>query len=791
MRTIESIDFDWRFMIGDDPSWASPSFDDSAWTLVDLPHDWSIQGPFSKDNPAGGSNAWAPTGVAWYRRPVSVPGAAAGLLSRLEFDGIYHNATIYLDGEVIGRHVYGFTSFTVDLGPRLAAKRAGLVAVRVDNSDVPNCRWYTGSGINRRARIVSYSALHFEPWGLTVRTTKLSRRRAYLSISAEIRNESPVNRSFVLDAKIIGPGGDEVDRITHKAQIPAEKGGETTMEARIVSPRLWSTDDPRLYSVEARILEDGCEVDRLDASFGLRTAEFRPGRGFFLNGRATKLKGVCLHEDAGCVGTAVPPAVWKRRLGVLKEIGCNAVRCAHNPPDPQFLDLCDRLGFLVIDELFDKWEGASYPQPDQWFMRQAGFKDFWEAELEAAIKRDRNHPSIILWSVGNETGQPGSEEVDNWLGELTDRARRLDPTRSVTAAIVGSDAAEIDEKARRVMKTAAKIDVLSVNYQEALFAHYHAADPKKIIIASEAFLHWRGIGSLVHAFWPRNPWFDVVENRFVAGQFLWPGIDYLGESWYWPLKGWYTGLLDTTGRLKPTGQFHRSVWSKRPMVAIAIRDHGLGKGEDALSWGGYSLSAHWNWPEWERKKIWPEVGGRLVEVEVQTNCETVELILNGRSYGEKKASEFVNAAVLFLVPYQPGRLVAVGRNGGVEAAHDAVETAGPPAALRISTDRDAIAADGYDVAHITVELIDDRGLRVPRQDRVLSFKLEGPGRILGLDNGSLASEEEYVGSERATAEGRCLAIVGRCRTAGTMQLCVAARLDDGSAVQGTISIAAR
>jgi len=791
MSLTESIDFDWRFARGDDPERASPGYDDGSWALVDLPHDWSIEGPFSERNPAGGSCAWAPTGVAWYRRRVRAPEAVGALLSRLEFDGIYHNASIYLDGELVGRHDNGFTGFFVELGSALAGGRAGLVAIRVDNSDAPNCRWYTGSGIYRRARISSYPDLHLEPWGISARTDSLSRRRAAVCIAATVRNEGDRGRSFVLDARISAPGGAESCRITRSARVEAGSACEVELAARIVSPRLWSIEDPSLYSVEARIVEGGRELDSQGAEFGLRSAEFRPGRGFFLNGRETKLKGVCLHGDGGSVGAAVPLSVWKRRLELLKEIGCNAIRCAHNPPDPQFLDLCDRYGFLVIDEAFDKWEGASFSRPDQWFMRQPGFAENWEADLEATIKRDRNHPSIVLWSVGNETGQPGSADVDPWLERLAARARKLDPTRAVTAAIVNSEAPEVEEKARRVMGTAALIDVLSVNYQEQLYPRYHAADPGKVIIASESFLHWRGIESSVHAFGFRNPWYDVVDNRYVAGQFLWPGIDYLGESGYWPLKGWDVGLIDTMGELKPTGQFHRSAWSGKPMAAIAVRDHGLGRGEAASSWAGYSLSAHWTWPELERKKIWPEVGGRLVEVEVQTNCETVELFLAELSYGEKAAADFVNSAVLFIVPYRPGRLRAIGRNGGIEAARDELETAGPAASLKVRADRGAIAADGYDAAHVLVELVDGRGLCVPRADRPVRFELDGPGRILGIDNGVLESDEDYAGPERRTAGGRCLAIVGRARESGLMKLRAKASLDDGTRIEGIVEIEAR
>ena len=790
MARTEPIDFDWRFHLGDDPAWASPDYDDGSWRVVDLPHDFSIEGPFSEGNPAGGANAWAPTGVAWYRRRVRAPVSAEPLRARLEFDGIYHNASVYLDGRLVGRNRNGFTSFTVELDTALGSGGVGLVAVRVDNTDVPNCRWYTGSGIYRRVRISFHSNLHFRPWGLAVRTVSLTRRRARLSIHADLRNDGPTQSRFAVVARVLEHGGREVCRVRRPVELGTRADSVVVLEARIDRPRLWSPEGPRLYTVEARIVAGSRELDRECAVFGVRRAMFRAGRGFLLNGRETKLRGVCLHGDGGCVGAAVPPAVWRRRLERLKSIGCNAIRWAHNPPDPQLLDLCDGMGFLVIDEIFDKWE-ASFAKPEQWWMRQGGFAESWEADLVSTIRRDRNHPCIILWSVGNETGQPGTDQVDPWLGRLAARARTLDPTRPVSTALVQSDAPSVEEKARRVMKSGALVDVLCVNYQEPLYLHYHALDPRKVIIGSESFIHWRGTEGSVHGFGLRNPWYDVLDHPWVAGQFVWPGVDYLGESGWWPLKGWGVGLMDTTGRLKPSGQFHRSVWSREPRVAIAVRDHGHGTGEAALSWGGYSLSAHWNWPELERKRRWPEVGGRLVEVEVQTNCETVELVLNDRSYGEKSAADFPNACVLFLVPYQAGSLRAVGRRGGVVVAQDELVTAGGVAALGLEADRSEIAADGYDVAHVTIELRDARGLRVPRADRLVHVRVEGPARLLGLDNGVLDSPEGYTGPERTTSGGLCLAVVGRSRRTGEIRVRVDARGDDGAPMDAVIQLDAR
>jgi beta-galactosidase len=522
-------------------------------------------------------------------------------------------------------------------------------------------------------------------------------------------------------------------------------------------------------------------VDEYETSFGVRRAEFRPKRGFFLNGVGMKLKGVCLHHDGGAVGAAVPMAIWERRLKLLKSMGCNAIRCSHNPPDPKLLDLCDSMGFLVIDEGFDKWQG-DFARPEEWWMRQTNFVANWEADLVSMLRRDRNHPSIILWSVGNETGQPGTDQVEPWLAKLAERARSFEPTRPVTTALVSPSEKEVARKVDRIMQSAALVDVLCVNYQEPLFPLFHVRDPAKVIVSSEAFLHWRATETNVHGFGLRNPWYDVAELPYVAGQFLWAGVDYLGESSSFPTKGWPSGLLDTTGRLKPGGQFHRSVWSDEPMVSLAVRTHGFGKGEPAWSWGGYELAAHWNWPELEN---------RLLEIEAQTNCETVELLLNDVSYGEKRSADFANRTVLFLVPYKPGELRATGRNGGREAASAALETTDEPRALAARADRAEIRADGRDVAFVEIVLVDEAGRRVPRRDTVLTVKVTGPGRLLGLDNGDLASPEGYTDGRRSTVDGSCLALVQGTREEGEIELEAVAEAGSGRTLRAVLAIASR
>lgn len=780
-RESFTLDFGWRFTLGDPVGAESERFDDASWRRIDLPHDWSIEGPFAKDNPAGGSGAWAPAGVGWYRKRFAFPRGSEGRYARLEFDGVYHRASVHLDGKLLGRHDYGYTSFAFELGAAPGGDGEHLLAVRVDNDDVPNCRWYSGSGIYRCVRLVFFHPLHVDHWGTYVTTPRATAAVAAVSAVIEVRNDLGETAEFTVTNEIIAPDG---GRTTGKPIATRAAPGRTAacrFATKVRAPALWSPERPSLYTLVTRLHHRARLVDEYETRFGVRKAEFRPGRGFFLNGVGMKLKGVCLHHDGGAVGAAVPMAIWERRLGLLKSMGCNAIRCSHNPPDPKFLDLCDTLGFLVIDEAFDKWEGG-FAQPGEWWMRQAGFAATWETDLVAMLRRDRNHPSIILWSVGNETGQPGTDQVEPWLARLAARARSLEPTRPVSAAFVSSFEKEVPTKVDRVMRSAALVDVLCVNYQEPLFPLYHERDPDKVIVSSEAFLHWRATETNVHAFGLRNPWFDVAGLPYVAGQFLWAGFDYLGESGAYPVRGWPSGLFDTTGRLKPGGQFHRSVWSGEPMVSLAVRTHGLGKGESAWSWGGYELAAHWNWPE---------LADRLLEVEAQTNCETVELFLDDVSYGGKQSADFINRTVLFLVPYRPGRLHAAGRNGGREVASAALETTGEPRALAARVDRAVIRADGRDLAFVELELVDEAGRRVPRRDTVLTVKVTGPGRLLGLDNGDLATAEGYADDRRSTADGYCLALVQGTREEGVIEVEVVAEAGPGRTVRAVLTIAAR
>ena len=420
-RETFTLDFGWRFALGDLHGAERETFDDSSWRRIDLPHDWSIEGPFDKDNPAGGSGAWAPGGIGWYRKRFALPAGSGDRRARLELDGIYHQASVYLNGMLLGRHDYGYSSFAFELGAAPKQGEQNLLAVRVDNGNLPNCRWYSGSGIYRSVRLVLFHPLRVDHWGTCVTTTRVAAASAVVSAVIEVRNDLGEAADFTVDNEIVAPDGRRMTGTPRAARAEAGQAVACRFTMKVRTPALWSPQRPSLYALVTRLHHRGRQVDEYETGFGIRKAEFRPRQGFFLNGVGVKLKGVCLHHDGGAVGAAVPMAIWERRLGLLKSMGCNAIRCSHNPPDPKLLDLCDSMGFLAIDEVFDKWEG-DFAGPGEWWMRQAGFAANWEADLVSMLRRDRNHPSIILWSVGNETGQPGTDQLDPWLARLAARA---------------------------------------------------------------------------------------------------------------------------------------------------------------------------------------------------------------------------------------------------------------------------------------------------------------------------------------------------------------------------------
>lgn len=757
-----SFDFDWRFNLGDPPGAAGPDFDDSQWRTLDVPHDYSIEQAPREDMPDWHPSGFYPGGVGWYRKQFAAPADVAGKRVTIQFDGVYHRSDVYVNGHHLGHRPYGYVSLQYDLTPYLRPGEANVLAVRVDHSDSPTSRWYSGSGIYRHVWLTVTDALHVAHWGTYVTTPEVTADSALVRMRSTIENETEDDLTCQLVTVLLDPQGRKVGEAESRAPISGGTRTEFTQEFTLPAPALWSVETPVLYTAVTQVYRDDRLVDETTTPFGVRHLRFDPQEGFFLNGVSTKLKGVCLHHDGGCVGAAVPRGVWERRLRALKEMGCNAIRTSHNHPAPELLDLCDRLGFMVMDEAFDKWRGGYYAEHfDQWAI----------ADLDGLLRRDRNHPCVIIWSVGNEVDEQGSPVGAETCRMLADYVRQHEPTRPVTYA------AHPDRHEGRCVNHSGfsePLDIVSYNYQEHWFEQDRAAYPGRLMIASEAlpYFHGRtdyGTDRPLHnqycSYDPINPWWDVVKHDYVLGQFIWAGIDYLGESAGWPSKGWPNAPIDSCGWLKPRANFHLAAWREDPVVRLGVLHDSADQDPGHPMWGWPRMVRHWNFADqWNQ----------LMRVETCTNCESVELLLNGQSLGLRRADDYPNRTILWYVPYAAGKLEAIGRNGSEEVAHDELHTSGEAVAVEVQTDRTDVTADGQEVAHLEVTLVDANGIRVQDADRLVDFGVAGPARLIGVDNGDLRCREPYKGASRTTYQGRCLGVVQAGRETGQVVVTIRA-----------------
>jgi beta-galactosidase len=754
------MDYGWRFTTGDPAGAEAAGFDDKAWRTVDLPHDWSIEGPYDSAAATTGRGGYLPTGVGWYRRSLTLPAGSRGKRVIVEFDGVHQNGDVWINGHHLGKRPNGYVSFHYDLTPHLGDGR-NVVAVRVDNSRQPNSRWYTGSGIYRHVWLTISDPLHVAQWGTWVTTPEVDTAAAVVSVRTRIVNGRRGQQQGALRSVILDGSGREVAR--DEARFTAASGAETGVEQRIRvgSPALWSIETPVLYTLRSSVLDaNGRALDQTDTPFGIRQIAYHADRGFLLNGTRVKMLGVNLHHDGGPVGAAVPEAVWERRLHLLRRMGVNAIRTAHNPPAPEFLDLCDRLGFLVMDEAFDEWTHGKV----EWGYHR-DFAEWAERDLMDFMRRDRNHPSVVLWSLGNEIGEQHAAGGDTVLRMLRDIAHREDPTRPVTT---GNDHIYADDGAT-TLAFLDLLDVVGYNYVD----RWHERRELYATQDRHAHPHWKMIGTESGAVWgtrgeyslgndlerPRPTytagminaeqlWKFVALNDWFAGDFMWTGIDYLGES-RWPRVASTSGALDLVGFPDDGFYFYQSRWTDAPMI---------------------HLFPHWNWPGRE---------GQVIPVLAYTNCDAVELYLNGKLIGEKRLEfprqgtsggwnsyarpqVFPTTADLHLswdVPYAAGVLRAVGKRAGEVVVTTEVRTAGDAAGLRLRVDRSEIRSGIRDVAHVEVEVVDANGVLVPGAENLVRFTVEGPARLLAVGNGNPADHGSYQTRERRAFHGLLLAMV--------------------------------
>jgi beta-galactosidase len=752
---------DWRFLKGDAPGAEQPTFADSSWRQLTLPHDWAIEGPFDKQyNPNTGGLPVSGTG--WYRKHFKIPASERGRVVSVEFDGAMSNARVWLNGAEVAFRPYGYSSFDVDLTPHLRWGEENVLAVRL-TPEANASRWYPGAGIYRNVWLTSTDPVHVAHWGTYVTTPEVKPDAAAVSIVTSVENRTTAAASIRLETAIVDASGGTVARAGSDASIPANGRQDVAQKLAVANPRLWDIGHPDLYRAVTEVRQGDRVLDRYVTPFGIRTIEFNAQKGFFLNGQYLKINGVCNHHDLGALGTAVNVRALERQLEIMRSMGVNAVRTSHNPPAPELLDLADRMGFLVMDEAFDMWRIPKVKNGLSKF-----FDEWHERDLRDMIRRDRNHPSVFMWSIGNEIPEQKKPEGGILAHQLTEICHQEDRTRPTTSAFDQPDAAIQNE-------LAANVDVPGFNYSPMRYAEFQKGHATWAIYGSEteSCVSSRGVYHLpmkLESIAPdlqvssydieAPPWAYCPDVEFtyqqqspsVMGEFVWTGFDYLGEPTPygrvkdWPSRSSYFGIVDLAGFPKDRFYIYKSYWTSTPTVHVF---------------------PHWNWSGHEGEKI---------PVMVYTNAEEVELFLNGKSLGRKKlgVDTFempVNKKVsktgvltsrfrlVWEVPYQPGELRAVGYRGGKEYASDTVRTAGAPARIVLSPDRKSIQSGGDDLSFVTVRIEDKDGNLCPLADNLVRFRIAGPGSIAGVDNGDAASVEPFQADYRKAFSGMALLIV--------------------------------
>jgi beta-galactosidase len=755
------LDLGWRFHAGDAPTAMEPGFDDAGWRSVNIPHDWSVEGPF--DPGLGSGNGFAPGGVAWYRRHIRLSPAEAGKSVTAEFDGVYDNCEVWLNGFLVGGRPYGFESFTCDLTNLLKfGGTDNVLSVRVDHSRIADSRWYTGSGIYRHVRLCETNPLHVAHWGTAVTTPVVTLDAAVIHIETKVQNGSTEARSFDLVSDVVDSGGQIAGSSTTRATVGAGSTEALSQDVRILRPHLWSMEEPELYQVRAR-LAGPSGGDDVSTPFGIRSLGFDPNSGFSLNGVPVKLRGVCVHQDGGSVGVAIPAQVWERRLLALRALGVNAIRTSHNPPAPEFLDLCDKLGFLVMDEAFDeftpgknKWIGGWNVGVPSRFGYSEQFAEWSVRDIQDIVLRDRNHPSIIMWSIGNEIdgandpftdpvlgkdyrpGNPPATDMVKWGRPLVAAVKQLDRTRPVTAALANVEMSNAAGFAQL-------LDAAGYNYQEYRYASDHAKYPDRFIYGSENS----------HAY---DAWVAARDNPTICGQFIWTGVDYLGEARSWPARANPDGLLDLCGFVKPLGRFRQALWSQQPMVYLCAEE--TGRAQEAAADTRRAVGREsWNWQD-----------GVPLTVSCFTNCPEVTLLLNGAPVGTRASGDAQDGILTWKLPFSKGVLKAVARRGGKEICEFELRTAGAPYRIVLHIDRTQLAADAKDVAQIEYDVVDEAGVRIPDAEPEISFELSGAARVLGIGNGDVANSEPVTAPTHRAFQGRGLVIIESTGNRGSISL---------------------
>ena len=793
-RQTESFNSGWQFNLGDHPEASNITFDDNNWKSLELPHDWAIEGDFSEDHPSGSGGGALPGGVGWYRKTFSLDKSHEGKKIFIDFDGVYMNSDVWINGVHLGHRPFGYISFRYDLTPHLTFDTENVISVRVDNSEQPNSRWYSGCGIYRNVWLTSVDPLYVDLWGVYVTTPEVTNENALVNVRTTVKNETPQEVNMRTETSILDASGKKVASASASGRLAAGSSKEIEQTITVQQPILWSLENPSLYEVETRIFVDNKQTDHYVTPFGIRTFTFDAEKGFFLNGEHTKIKGVCMHHDLGCLGAAVNTRAIERQLEILKEMGVNGIRTAHNPPAPELLQLCDRMGFIVMNETFDMWRKRKTTYDYSRY-----FNEWHERDLTDHILRDRNHPSVFIWSIGNEVLEQwthaDADTLDIWQAnlllnlkrdvtafareegeqmsvnallteKLADIVKRLDPTRPVTAGNNETNPANH-------LFASGALDLIGFNYHGNDYPNVPANFPGKPFIATETTSalmtrgYYRMPGDSMYV-WPvrwdipftdpsyacssydnchtpwgsahEQAWNEVKNADFISGMYIWTGFDYLGEPtpFWFPARSSYFGIVDLAGFPKDVYYMYQSEWTHKDVL---------------------HLFPHWNWKQGEMVDLWA----------YYNNADEVELFLNDVSQGIRR-KEGDQHHVYWRLPFEPGRVKVISRKNGKDVLSKEIQTAGEPSQIRLTADRQVIRADGEDLSFITVEVLDEKGTLCPNATNLIRFSTEGKGQIVGVDNGNPTSLERFKASKRKAFYGKCLVVVKSDKRSGVIHL---------------------
>ncbi|MET1054187.1 MAG: sugar-binding domain-containing protein [Pedobacter sp.] len=758
----------WKFMKGDAAGAERPAYNDQNWRAVSLPHDWSIEGPF--DEKWASSTGYLPGGIAWYRKTFTLKPAAPGEKTFIYFDGVYKNSEVWINGHYLGKRPNGYVSFQYELSKYLNKTGSNTLAVKVDHTKFADSRWYPGSGIYRNVYLIVKNPVYIPTWGIAFSTPQVTTEKVSAALAVDITNSSSQPAVIVVKSSLVDKQGKVAASASEQLKLGASSRGVAQLSFAVLQPELWSVDDPSLYQLKVSLVLNGKTVDQQQQQVGLREIRYTANEGFFLNGKNMKMKGVCIHHDAGALGAAVPAGVWAWRLRKLKAAGVNAIRMSHYPHQDYLYKLCDQMGFLVMDEAFDEWEYGKNKWVAGWNKGKPTrdgyneyFKEWAESDLKDVVLRNRNHPSIVMWSIGNEIDYPNdpySHEVLNTgrnpqiygrgysaasppASEMGPIARRLvkvvkdnDTTRPVTAALAGVVMSNLTDYP-------GLLDLVGYNYQEYRYAEDHKQYPDRIIYGSE-----NGKG--------RKEWLAVDSNKYIFGQFLWTGFDFVGEAHGWPLRSSGAGLLDMAGFPKNDFYLRQALWTTKPMAYLMVSK----SNEDDEIRFIWNSAPSWNWKEAEQLKV---LG--------ITNTEEAELFLNGKSLGRKKAGNS-GTPLFWNLNYQPGELTMKGYAGGREVVSYQLTTSAEAKQITATLDRERFAGDVQEVAMIELSLKDKDGNLVYAADNPVEVKVEGPAKLLGLESGDLASHESYQSNVRKAYHGKLLAYIQTNAKAGTVKVTI-------------------